>query len=76
MYKRTPHRQLKNRTIKRRVSAHQFLPKRLGNRQKMPPTGYDAIRAHGVALAKLKRSPQLLDTILANLAKKRLQQTS
>lgn len=66
MFKHPSHRQLKNRSLKRRVSSHQYKPEHSHTKN----NDYEYFRANQQALNKLKRQPQLLTEILQNLQSK------
>jgi hypothetical protein len=69
MFRHPSHRQLKNRSLKRRVSSHHFIAKHEGNKA----NDYRQQRANQSALNKLKRQPELIDNIWKNLKEKQQQ---
>jgi len=70
MLKHTSHRQLKNRTLKRRVNSHQFNPDGATFGQNSSKNDYENQRANRDALNKLRRKPALIELVSVNLEKK------
>lgn len=63
MYKQASHRQLKNRTQKRRVTAHHYSP----HKHHCDNGEYATLRANQAALTKLKHKPELIVKVISNL---------
>jgi hypothetical protein len=71
MFTHPSHRHLKNRSLKRRVSAHRYNPAK--DSEQAETNDYDQQRANQSALNKLKRQPELIEQISQNLAEKQRQ---
>lgn len=72
MYKPASHRHLKNRTLKRRVTSHHYIPKN----GRSDSGEFACLRANQTALSKLKHKPELVVKVIQNIEDKQAQEPS